>query len=435
MKGTKIEWSDFTWNPWIGCTKVSPACTNCYMYKDMARFKRDPSTVAMAKPKWNYPLQRTRKKTWKIPDGSKVFTCSWSDFFHEDADSWRPNAWEMIKKRPGLTFQILTKRPERILQSLPADWGTGYPNVWLGVTVESQEYTPRMDILRKVPAVVRFISFEPLLGKIENLNLEGFHWAILGGESGPKARKTDLDWLRGVAQHCRALSIPIFVKQLGRYWAKEAKAYKVDPKGGGKSRHLWPQDLDHVDFPKVVDSRSRNEFLSVGKGKSMYSNGQVEIVKDPDPLTAKEDRLSAIINGNTLALQMERIEEYLLHRNMLLAFRCIIQCWLLEELVPEDQWPEQYKEKRALLLRIKRKLEGAQSEGVDLADFDAELHAEAEKLFPCDQIEGCIMTKWYAKMSQCRHELRTNAIVMADALAQQRMDRDELTAETKKLVG
>jgi protein gp37 len=236
---TNISWTGHTWNPWQGCTKVSPGCAHCYMYRDKKKYGQDPTTVVRSKPPtFNKPLG------WKEP--ALVFTCSWSDWFHEDADAWRDEAWAIVKATPHLTYQILTKRPERILEHLPADWGEGYANVWLGTSVENQHFADiRIPLLLRVPAVVRFLSCEPLLGPIDlyldyldrdpndehvfwwhnpkqphpcdyacsGFETTGLHWVIVGGESGPGFRVMDHEWARSIRDQCIEENIPYFFKQ------------------------------------------------------------------------------------------------------------------------------------------------------------------------------------------------------------------------------
>jgi len=166
----------------------------------------------------------TRTKTWADPfkwnrvatlndTREMVFTCSWSDWFHEAADAWRPEAWQVVKKADMLDFQILTKRPGNIPARLPADWGQGYPNVWLGVSVENDKFTWRLDELRKVPAAIRFLSIEPLLGPLPKLNLTGIDWVIVGGESGPGYRPMPHEWVHPIYEQCKAEGIAFFFKQ------------------------------------------------------------------------------------------------------------------------------------------------------------------------------------------------------------------------------
>lgn len=213
-----IEWTDSTWNPWRGCDKVSPGCADCYMFRDQRRYGRDPSVVVRAAdgtffaPVRSRKWEREREAAIAARGRHFVFTCSWSDWFHETADPWRDEAWEIIRETPRSIYQILTKRPERILDHLPADWGDGYPNVWLGTTIENRAFVGRADLLRAVPAAVRFISAEPLLGPLvpdailktrsvgastlptprvwsdgsegPGLDFAGIDWIIVGGESG-----------------------------------------------------------------------------------------------------------------------------------------------------------------------------------------------------------------------------------------------------------
>lgn len=202
-----IEWTQATWNPWHGCIKVSSGCKNCYMYRDKVRYGQNPRLVRRSKTTFEDPLK------WSEP--RLIFTCSWSDWFIAAADAWRQEAWDVVRRSPQHTFQILTKRPERILSNLPLDWGQGYPNVWLGVSIENQEVAYRKDILCTVPARIRFISAEPLLGPLHLRPLLGIQWVITGGESGPNARPMDLNWSRSVRDQCVKERVAYFHKQHG----------------------------------------------------------------------------------------------------------------------------------------------------------------------------------------------------------------------------
>ncbi|HQF13997.1 MAG TPA: DUF5131 family protein [Thermogutta sp.] len=208
---TTISWTKRTWNPWRGCTKISPGCKNCYMFAAQLRYGNEPHTVVRTRT-WNDPLRWQRQAAYQ-GKWEFVFTCSWSDWFHEAADEWRGEAWQIIRRCPNLIFQILTKRPERIADHLPDDWGEGYANVWLGTSIELNEYVWRADVLRKIPAVVRFISAEPLLGPLTDLDLEGIHWLIVGGESGARYRPMKLAWVRELRDRALAQEVAFFFKQ------------------------------------------------------------------------------------------------------------------------------------------------------------------------------------------------------------------------------
>lgn len=205
---SEIEWCDATWNPWMFCRKLSPGCKNCYVDRLAVQYGWDPAKIRRSKTRFDAPLHFSRR-------GIRVFVCSLSDFWLQEADEWRTEVWRIIRQRPDLTFQIPTKRPERIREHLPPDWGAGYPNVWLGVSVELQEYTHRMDILRNIPARVRFGSIEPQLGEVI-LDLTGFQWIITGGESDrANPRPADPDWFRSIRDQCTQQGVAYFHKQNG----------------------------------------------------------------------------------------------------------------------------------------------------------------------------------------------------------------------------
>ena len=166
-KDSNIQWCDATWNVARGCDKVDSDCKFCYMYRDSFDGSRyTPNQVVRTKTVFDLPL--------KVKEPSKIFTCSLTDFFHEAIDSYRNEAWNIIRKCPHHTFQILTKRPERIMRCLPADWGEGWNNVWLGTSIGSQETSDRIWILAddKIKANVKFLSIEPLYGKLDLKKLD-----------------------------------------------------------------------------------------------------------------------------------------------------------------------------------------------------------------------------------------------------------------------
>ena len=246
---TGIEWTDHTHNIAWGCAKVSPGCANCYADTLSHRYGYDvwgegkPRRTFGAKH-WNEPLRWDRAAE-AAGERRRVFTSSMADVFedHPTIDLQRQRLWDLIKATPNLDWQVLTKRAERIAANLPPDWGDGYPNVWLGVSVESQRFDWRAVMLCQVPAVVRFISAEPLLGPLDltacnpvldpakrrriahRVNvLAGMppdatsarvHWVIPGGESGPGCRPMDPRWAASLVEQCKRHDVAVFVKQLG----------------------------------------------------------------------------------------------------------------------------------------------------------------------------------------------------------------------------
>jgi protein gp37 len=183
------------------------------MFREQERYGRDPSKVVRTKT-WGDPV-RWQRQAEAAGRRDLVFTCSWSDWFHVDADPWRAEAWAVVRKCPNLQFQILTKRAERIAANLPADWGpAGYRNVWLGVSVENRRHgLPRVDLLRPIPAAVRFLSIEPLLEDLGPVNLHRIDWVIVGGESGPEFRPMRHEWAEALRDQCVAAGVSFFFKQ------------------------------------------------------------------------------------------------------------------------------------------------------------------------------------------------------------------------------
>ncbi len=244
---TAIQWTHSTWNPWYGCHKVSPGCASCYAERDMSRYGKNFDVVTRAADAtFKAPLKWQREKE-AVPARARerrlVFTCSWGDFFHEAADEWRDDAWLVIRSCPDLTFQVLTKRPERIADHLPADWGTNgenYPNVWLGTSVENNQFLGRVQDLCQVPAQLRFVSAEPLLGEVSlapwlgplnvlakadpetgqrQISSGGIEWVIVGGESvgrpGHPPRTMHAAWAEKLRDECRQFNVPFYFKQWG----------------------------------------------------------------------------------------------------------------------------------------------------------------------------------------------------------------------------
>lgn len=222
---SKIEWCDHTFNPWEGCQKVSPGCDNCYAEaRDKwlhggkhwgPRAKRRRTSM----DNWAKPRRWSREATQMgiIPS---VFCGSVCDVFDNAVhDVWRNDLWANIFLSPNLLWLLLTKRPENIHARLPRDWDLDghYPHVWLGTSVEDRARLHRIDTLRHIPAAGRFLSIEPLLEDLGEIDLTGISWVIIGGESGPGARPMHIAWARSVIGQCKAAGVPVFMKQMGAW--------------------------------------------------------------------------------------------------------------------------------------------------------------------------------------------------------------------------
>lgn len=322
-----IQWTDETWNWLVGCSRTSPGCANCYAADaaKSARLQQFPQyqavkewdgTVQFVESQLDKPLKR-RKPT-------RYFTCSMSDVFHENvSDEWRDRAFAVMALTPWHTYQVLTKRPDRMLEYMRSldlrrlaryatpfasiagvsqDWKLPLPNVWLGTTVENQAMADkRIPLLLQTPAVIRFLSCEPLLEEVSiehwlhlppcpqhpNEVAAGWghlpcdchshiervgkiNWLIAGGESGPKARECRIDWLRSLASQCQAANVPVFVKQLGskavdvsqykphyrsnnRDYNRQIRMKLANSKGGDISE--WPEDLRIREFPAIASQK------------------------------------------------------------------------------------------------------------------------------------------------------------------------------------
>src|SRR5215813_10152040 len=217
---SKIEWTTHTFNPWWGCTKVSDGCRFCYAEALATRYGHHvwgegQARRLMSDNHWQQPiLWNTEAQNKRIR--YRVFCASMADVFEEQAPLGQvERLWRLIRQTPNLDWQILTKRPQRIIRSLPEDWASGYENVWLGTSVEDGRVVERIDHLVQVPARIRFLSLEPLIGPLPNLALENINWVIVGGESGRGARPIEQSWLLDIRRQCRAARVPFFFKQWG----------------------------------------------------------------------------------------------------------------------------------------------------------------------------------------------------------------------------
>lgn len=298
---TKIEWADKTFNCWIGCQKVSPGCDHCYAETQNSFRKWNGGTWGP-----HAPRKRTSPGYWKQPllwalqaretgVRPRVFCASLADVFDNQApDGARDDLWALIRATPELDWLLLTKRPENIAKMLPADWGDGYPNVWLGTTVEDQaNANRRVPLLLSIPAKVRFLSCEPLLGHValHALNLhtdspsdalrgvrcvrddspDGYHnepgpkidWVIVGGESGSGARAINAEWAQSIRDWCVATGTPFLFKQWGE-WAPAPET--IDASGVSFHKFddgAWSQRVGKKRAGRLLDGVEHNGFPEV----------------------------------------------------------------------------------------------------------------------------------------------------------------------------
>ena len=241
---SSIEWTESTWNPVTGCTKISPGCAHCYAERISLRLK------AMGQPNYvNGFKVSIHENALEIPLLWKkrqiVFVNSMSDLFHEEVPlSFIKRVFSVMEKASWHKFQVLTKRSERLVELAPKlPW---HENIWMGVSIENNDYIHRIDHLRTVPSSIRFLSLEPLLGPLPNLNLSGIDWIIVGGESGPNSRPMKTEWINDILNQCRKNNVPFFFKQWGGINKKKSgrllngKIYDEMPPVIDRQLHIIP---------------------------------------------------------------------------------------------------------------------------------------------------------------------------------------------------
>lgn len=240
MAQSDIEWTEVTWNPLTGCNKISPGCKHCYAERMAKRLQamgqanyRNGFKLTLQRHMLEYPLR------WKSP--RTIFVNSMSDLFHKDVPvSFIKEVFDVMNRASWHRFQVLTKRSDRLREvASQLKWTE---NIWMGVTVESADYTYRIDHLRETGAMVKFLSLEPLLGPLRDLNLTDIDWAIVGGESGPGARPMDEMWVRDIRDQCRRADVAFFFKQWGGV-RKKRTGRVLDGRTWDEMPHLSGQDI------------------------------------------------------------------------------------------------------------------------------------------------------------------------------------------------
>lgn len=281
-ESTNIAWTDSTFNPWLGCSKVGPGCDHCYAEALDRRTGGDhwgatKTPRTMSADNWRKPVRWQR-----IAEGTgtrrRVFCGSMCDWADKNAlDSERARLWALIRSTPMLDWQLLTKRAPNIARCLPADWSAGYENVWLGVTVENRKHgLPRIDHLRRAPARVRFLSIEPLLEDLGEIDLTGIHWVIVGGESGHGARPLEAAWVESIRRQCEAAGVAFFFKQImvdkkmahlpylnGRQWMEFPK-WQPEKEGRNNSALMCPNFLMEGESMETISAERATQDGMIG---------------------------------------------------------------------------------------------------------------------------------------------------------------------------
>ena len=216
MSKSKIEWTESTWNPVTGCNKLSAGCKNCYAERMSRRLlAMGNANYANGFEVTEHPHMLDKPKRWRKPQ--RIFVNSMSDLFHPEVSfNFIAEVFETMRVADHHIYQVLTKRPDRMLEYVTEQEKEGLPpHIWLGTSVEQRRWLSRVDLLRQVPAAVRFLSLEPLLEDLGQFDLSGINWVIVGGESGPGARRMEREWVASIRDSCLAESVPFFFKQWG----------------------------------------------------------------------------------------------------------------------------------------------------------------------------------------------------------------------------
>ena len=226
-----MDINDLTWNPWHGCHKCSEGCQNCYAYFLDKRYGRDTNEVMKNKSTINLPIKKDRNGNYKLPSGSFVRVCMTSDFFLEEADAWREEAWDYIRRRPDVTFSLLTKRAERIKDHLPTDWGDGWDHVQFAVSCENQKRVDeRIPYLLEIPSKHKWISVKPFIGEVDldkYLATGQIETVLAGGENYLGSRPLHYEWVKKLHDQCEKYDIHFIFGQTGNVFVKDGKIYKI----------------------------------------------------------------------------------------------------------------------------------------------------------------------------------------------------------------
>lgn len=242
------------WNPWHGCIRCSEGCDHCYMYYLDGIRDQDGSNIRPIQANTNYPIQRDRNGAYKIRSGEQLRVCMTSDFFLEEADAWRPQAWDMMWQRKDVVFFLLTKRPQRVRECLPPDWGNGWDNVFFNVTCENQRRADeRIPILLELPFKHKGIMCAPYIGPVSIkpwIDTGQIEQVICGGENYDGSRPCHYDWVKSLYDECVLANIRFCFIETGTQFVKDGKLYHIDSKQT-QSRMAYRSGLRHLGKPMI----------------------------------------------------------------------------------------------------------------------------------------------------------------------------------------
>lgn len=248
------------WNPWHGCIKCSEGCENCYMYFLDKMRDKNGADIYKTETGFRYPLQKSRDGSYKIKSGEQIRVCMTSDFFLEQADAWRDEAWSIMRQRPDVKFFLLTKRPQRVKDCLPKDWGNGWENIFFNVTCENQQRADeRIPILLSLPFRHKGIMCAPFIGPVSIRQYLGYgqiEQVICGGENYDGARPCNFDWVKRLRQECEAYNVTFCFIETGTKFVKDGKLYHI-PKKALQSEMAYKSGMNYLGNPVVFQLTTR----------------------------------------------------------------------------------------------------------------------------------------------------------------------------------
>lgn len=269
-KNKSMDINDLTWNPWHGCHKCSEGCLNCYAFFLDRRYGRDTNQVSLNKSTLNYPIKKDKSGTYKVPSGAFVRVCMTSDFFLEEADEWRKTAWDCIRQRPDVTFSLLTKRADRIIDHLPDDWGAGWDNVMFAVSAENQRRVDeRIPYLLDVPSKHKWVSVKPFIGEVDlskYLASGEIETVLAGGENYLGSRPLHYEWVESLNSQCRAANVRLIFGQTGNKFVKNGVEHNIYNRTEQMIQALktglhYPEvDID-AEIAKIMERKERMKAL------------------------------------------------------------------------------------------------------------------------------------------------------------------------------